>query len=64
MLPQTVGELKSLVKDLPDDMPLELDVRSYAAIESASFEVEDRKIGWNGKPIMRKMLVINIRMDD
>lgn len=56
MLPQTVGEIKALIKDLPDNMLFDLNLRSCAAIEDADLQVEEQ----NG----RKVLVLNIRMDD
>lgn len=66
MLPQTVGELRERIKDLPDSMKFDVDVNSAYGIHEASLDVEEVQIGYDGtnsKPIRGKALVLSLNMD-
>lgn len=67
MLPQSVGDIRKLIADLPDEMLFDLDVRGFAAIHDAKLQVEERNAGYDGKKccfVKRKMLVLIVDLEE
>jgi hypothetical protein len=65
MLPQTVGELRKLLAELPDNMPFELDLHSEEYLESVDLGVKSRQVGYDGKqhkPRMADCLTLSLRL--
>ena len=66
MLPNTVGELRALIADMPDDLPFRLDVNGpVGEISNPRYELDHKFVmGWNGtKPITGKALVFLVDAD-
>jgi hypothetical protein len=66
MLPSTVGEMRKLLADFPDELPFDLDVRAFGNVMETSLEMlgQMKFDGTTTKWFPVKVLTLVVQMDD